>query len=145
MSLIILTPPAVEPVSLAEARALLRVTTDAEDALIASLIVAARERVELELGLALIATGFRQTFDKPAPDPVALVRGPVQSIDHVSDDRRAIDFTAGFGADSADVPGPLKQAILMLVAFAFEHRGADETPPLALTEPWLAPWRKLGL
>jgi hypothetical protein len=145
MTLTILTPPGVEPVSLTEARAHLRVTLDAEDGLISALVTAARERIEAELGLVLIATQFRQSFDRPAPDPVELARGPVMSLDHVSDDRRTIDFTAGFGTEPADVPGPLKQAILMLVAFAFEHRGGDEAASLTLAEPWLAPYRPVRL
>jgi uncharacterized phiE125 gp8 family phage protein len=34
-----------------------------------------------------------------------------------------IDVTAGFGAAAADVPAPLRQAILLLVARWFENRG----------------------
>ncbi|MFX4450886.1 phage head-tail connector protein, partial [Acinetobacter baumannii] len=79
----------------------LRVTSDAEDALIGRLITAARQQVEALCGLALITTAFRQSFDRPAPDPPELARGPVQSIDHVPDDRRSIAFTAGFGAAAA--------------------------------------------
>ena len=44
------------PVSMAEAKAFLRVTHDAEDALIALLIDAARKRVEGETGLSLTST-----------------------------------------------------------------------------------------
>ena len=143
--LTILTPPSVEPISLAEARAHLRVTTDVEDALIARLNVAAREQVEALCGLALIATQFRQSFDRPAADPVELARGPITSIDHVSDDRRSIDFTAGFGTSADAVPAGLKQAVLALVAGGFEHRGDDATALIAVAEPWLSPWRKLRL
>ncbi len=35
-----------------------------------------------------------------------------------------IDYVAGFGADAADVPADLRQAILGLVAHWFEHRDA---------------------
>ncbi|HWA20765.1 MAG TPA: head-tail connector protein, partial [Caulobacterales bacterium] len=43
MSITIVTPPASEPLSLAEAKLFLRVEHDAEDDLIAALIGAARE------------------------------------------------------------------------------------------------------
>jgi uncharacterized phiE125 gp8 family phage protein len=39
-----------------------------------------------------------------------------------------IDFTAGYGAAPANVPQPLRQAVLMLVAHWFEHREAAEDP-----------------
>ena len=43
------------------------------------------------------------------------------------------------------MPGPLKQAILALVAYAFDHRGEADPPPIALAEPWLAPYRRVRL
>ena len=52
------SPPAVEPVSLAEATAHLRVETDDENDLISSLIVNARQQVEAATGLALITQGW---------------------------------------------------------------------------------------
>lgn len=41
-------------------------------------------------------------------------------------------------------PAPLRLCLLMLVAHAFEHREAAEAP-LALIEPWLAPFRTARL
>lgn len=37
-----------------------------------------------------------------------------------------IDLTVGFGADAADVPDDLRQALLALVAHWYEHRGPAE-------------------
>ncbi|MBO9709155.1 MAG: phage gp6-like head-tail connector protein [Caulobacter sp.] len=44
-------------------------------------------------------------------------------------------------------PAPLRLAVLTLAAHAYEHRGlADEAEaPLALVEPWLAPYRTVRL
>ena len=93
MSLTILSPPATEPISLSDAKAHLRVTHTAEDALIASLITAAREHIEAELGLAMITTGFREegaVGDRGLP----LSRGPTPAITAVSRSDGAGGWTA---------------------------------------------------
>ena len=59
--IIVTTPPAGEPVSPADLKAQLRVTTDVEDDLLAALITAARERLEAELGVRVLLTGLRET------------------------------------------------------------------------------------
>lgn len=59
----IVTPPAVEPVSLAEAKLHLRVSIDDDDTLITSLIAAARLRAEALLRQTLIATTFDWFLD----------------------------------------------------------------------------------
>jgi uncharacterized phiE125 gp8 family phage protein len=186
MTLSIITPPAAEPVALADAKSVLRITTDVEDALLGALIVAARMRIEAELGLAMLTTGFRETFHAFPDGAVALARGPLTAVAAVSVadssgvfsplaaadylpslgsrpgaitpvniawptpgiavDGVRIDYTAGFGPDPADVPAPLVQAILRLVAYAFDHRGEAADPaPIALVEPWLAPYRRIRL
>lgn len=55
--------PVVEPVSLAEAKAHLRVDSEAEDDLILALIQAAREWVEVYLDRTLITTQWTMTLD----------------------------------------------------------------------------------
>jgi len=59
----LLAGPALEPVTLAEAKAFLRVDDAAEDALIATQITAARLHVESTTGRALIAQTWRAVLD----------------------------------------------------------------------------------
>ncbi|MDF3024809.1 MAG: hypothetical protein K0R10_2170 [Alphaproteobacteria bacterium] len=72
-------PPATEPVSLAEAKAHLRVTSDDEDTLISALIVAAREAAEHETGRSLITQTWEKTLDV-FPADIRLDYPPVQSV-----------------------------------------------------------------
>ena len=64
MTFTTLVPPAAEPVSLADAKAYLRVGHDGEDALVASLIAAARSRIEALTGLAMIERTLIVTLDR---------------------------------------------------------------------------------
>ena len=65
MATILITHPAVEPISLAEARTQCRVDPDdtGEDALISIYITAARQAAEHQLGRALITQTWEQTLD----------------------------------------------------------------------------------
>jgi uncharacterized phiE125 gp8 family phage protein len=61
-----------------------------------------------------------------------------------------VAFTAGFGDGAADVPGPIRQAILMLVAHWYEHRspveiGAHAEPVPGMVGELLAPYRAIRL
>jgi len=60
----LVVPPLVEPVTLADAKAHLRLDTDGDDAYVSALITAARERVELFLRRALITQTFEYTLDR---------------------------------------------------------------------------------
>jgi len=87
----LVTPPAIEPVTLAEAKAQLRLDTDVDDAYISALIVVARERVELFLRRALITQSFEYTLDQfPAKKYlictnsfIDLPRPPLQSVEWI--------------------------------------------------------------
>ena len=81
MTLFRTVAPAVEPVSLDDAKAQLRITHDSEDDLIAGLIHAARDEVEAGTGLALITQSWRLTRDCwPRGGRIALLRNPVRQV-----------------------------------------------------------------
>ncbi len=164
MPLLLTSGPALEPVSLVEAKDHLRVDHGDEDILISSLIVAARIHLETLLGVVFISQQWNVVLDEwPAGASFELPLAPVQSISAVtlynevdvasilSSSNYALDalsqparfiwrgavprpspercyngieisLTAGFGAAASDVPQPLRQAILLLVAHWYEHR-----------------------
>jgi uncharacterized phiE125 gp8 family phage protein len=81
MALVLTAPPAVEPVTLAEAKAHLRVDGSAEDTLIASLIITSRLHIEAALGLALVTQSWSYFIDAwPRGPQLSLPLRPVQSI-----------------------------------------------------------------
>ncbi len=81
MSAILLTPPAVEPWTVAEAKSFLRVEHDDDDAIIASLISAARCHVEALTRRALITQTWRVVLDHwPDDGRIKLRMGPLRSV-----------------------------------------------------------------
>lgn len=187
MALVLLSPPALEPLSLAEAKDLLRVSDGAEDALITRLIAAARSSVERAAGLALISQNWAWWCDGWVGSmAITLPLWPVLSLNslavfgeddvgvvidaaHYSGDlisRPArlvmrgsmprpqpertvngleVQFTAGFGNSADDVPKPLVQAISLLVAHWFEHRGDDGVEMPLSVRGLIEPWRQVRL
>ncbi|WP_421724239.1 head-tail connector protein [Bauldia sp.] len=186
MTAALITGPALEPVSLADAKAHLRLDTADDDGLLTAAIVAARVHVEAATRRLLIEQAWRLYYDAWPRSVVALPVAPLMSVDKVTvfdaagapqvvapEDYTAdvvsvparltlatsaptavgqafngieIDVTAGYGATSVNVPAPLRQAILMLVAHWYEHRGAvghdqgGETTPLGF-DALVAPFR----
>lgn len=63
MGLVLITPPDAEPITLGEAKAHCRVDGDSEDALLTTLIRAARLQAERETGRTIPAQTWKQTFD----------------------------------------------------------------------------------
>ena len=81
MSSILLTPPATEPLTLAEAKSYLRVETDDDDAVIAALVSAARSHVEAQTRRALISQTWRLVRDQwPRDGRIAVVPAPLREV-----------------------------------------------------------------
>lgn len=158
----LLAGPAEEPVSLVEAKAFLKVDDTAEDALITTLIGAARLHIEGVTGRALLAQSWRVVLDAwPESRVVKLPVSPFIAVTEINavDEAGAlhaiplaqflgepdrlllprsvagmpllrerqgieIDYVAGFGTEPGDVPADIRQALLVLVGYWFEHRDA---------------------
>ena len=99
MAVKVITKPTVEPVSLEQAKAHLRVDTTDQDDLIEALITAARQRIEDETGRALITQTLEIAMDYFVEPPdlrfvtlpyitpakaIALPRPPLQSLKRIS-------------------------------------------------------------
>jgi uncharacterized phiE125 gp8 family phage protein len=83
MSVLLTTPPALEPVTLAEAKAHLRVTHSDDDTYISTLIKTARLSIETQTGLALIQQGWSVFLDD-WPDS-GVITLPLRPIIDVAD------------------------------------------------------------
>ena len=149
MSLQLVTPPALEPVTLAEAKAHLKVDTPDDDALIANLIVAARARAEWHTGRALIAQSWilwcdtwRETIEIPLPPLVG-----VTSVTAYARDGSAAALTP-VTVDTASQPGrvvldcvppaSLRCTNALAVAFDAGYGDTAEDVPAALRQAILA-------
>lgn len=177
MTLVLTSGPGLEPVSLAEAKAHLRVEDDAEDTLIASLIVTSRLHIEAVLGMAFLTQEWSWIIDAwPDLAVLRLPLRPVQAITRirifgedgsatsVPPDRYLLDglgaparlvrrrgrvwpqpgisasgieigLRVGFASKAQDVPHPLRQAVLLLVAHWYEHREPGELGSPAIPVP----------
>ncbi len=89
-SLRITTGPALDPVSLMEAKAHCRVDTDEDDGLLAGYILAARDHIEKETGRALLTQTLQLKLDGDWPvdscgnDRIELPRPPSASVSSIT-------------------------------------------------------------
>jgi len=107
----LLTAPALEPVSLAEAKAHLRLEDNEEDELIAGLIVAARQYCEGFTRRALISQEWRLVLDGLPRGAVGLPRPPLIAVDalRLRDGEGGAEIVdpARYRVDTASEPGRL--------------------------------------
>jgi uncharacterized phiE125 gp8 family phage protein len=179
MSLQLVTPPSLEPVTLAEAKAHLKVDTSDDDALIGTLITAARARAEWHTGRALVTQSWilwrdcwSQIVEIPLPPLQAVTAVTTYArdgtagvldaggytVDAASQPGRidfgctrpaglrainavAIAFDAGYGDGEADVPAPVREAILRIVAELYADRGDGGEDIADGAQALLAPYR----
>lgn len=56
-----------------------------------------------------------------------------------------IEIEAGFGQSASDVPMPIRQAIMLLIAHSYEHRGDTDAAMPMMVDALLMPYRGLRL
>lgn len=110
MTSILLAGPATEPVSLADAKAFLRVDSTEEDALITTLLAAARVHVESVTRRAMIDQNWRVVLDSwPQSGEIRLPIGPFRALIAVTVYDQADSATslslAQFLPETAGAPG----------------------------------------
>jgi uncharacterized phiE125 gp8 family phage protein len=78
------SPPAVEPVTVADAKAHMRIDGSDDDVLIGSLILTSRLHIEAALALALITQSWMLTLDRwPHAGQIELPLAPLRSLNEV--------------------------------------------------------------
>ncbi len=111
------TPPAVEPVSVSEAKAHLRVDISDDDSYISTLITAAREWCEQYLDRTLIDTQWTMRLDS-FPYEIELPRPPIATSGTTTavaltytlgDDSTATLSTTAYRVDRNSTPGVVRQ------------------------------------
>lgn len=146
------TLSAASPVSLADAKAHLRVMHDDEDLTIQRLILAAAREMEACCDLALTRQTISLTalpdhgtvalpIGPLAPEAEVTVNGlpligtigagrwPVLTLDDWADGPVTVTYEAGFGDTAASVPDDLQLAVLEQAAWHYDNRGSMDAKP----------------
>ena len=110
MAIITITPPAAEPVALADFKSHLGITDDTDDTLIQSKLTAARQSVEQYLGFPLVTTVFEMVLDKFPRGPIQFPAGVLQSVASVkyiatSGVETTLTVDTDYRVDTASNPG----------------------------------------
>lgn len=146
MALTLITEPEVEPLTLEETKAHLRVLHTDEDNLIAIYIRAAREYVDGPngfLGRALITQTWRLTIDEFPLEEIKIPLPPLQSVVDVKyDDTAGVEqavATTDYYVDAASEPGwivpvgswptPLDAINAVRVTFKAGYSATTDSPP----------------
>jgi len=106
----LVTAPAVEPVTLTEAKAHLRVDVTDDDTLISSLITSARQYIERAIRRALITQTWRASIDEfPATGEIILPKPPLQSVTSIQytdiNDSTSTVSSSTYTVDTDSEPG----------------------------------------
>ena len=136
-SLVRITSPAVEPVSLAFAKQHCRVDTETDDLYVQSLIAVARQYVEDILDITICSTSSATDFQVDASVlPGRIYPQWARSWPATRGDENSVTvrYSAGYGDDGQSAPPIVKHLILLLVAHWFDTRqpavtGAPQSVP----------------
>lgn len=111
----LVTPPTIEPVTLAELKLHARVDHDTDDALLSALITAARQWAEAYTGRAFMTQTWRLALDLPElaataqPGALRLPRAPLQSVTTIyaydDTDSATLWAAANYFVDTQSEPG----------------------------------------
>lgn len=140
--LTLVTPPAVEPVSLADAKLQLRVTWSSEDAFITDKIVVARNAVETYTRRALIKQEWLLEMDSfPGTHPLYVRRGFPAIYVPKPPFNRVVSFQY---VDTAGALQPLQEQTDYgrdsSFLWGYQLMPGSDTGPARLTPPWARPW-----
>jgi uncharacterized phiE125 gp8 family phage protein len=146
MSAILLTAPAAEPWSVAEAKSFLRVENDDDDVIIGALIAAARNQVEALTRRGLLTQTWRLVLDgwppdgriKPKFSPLSAIAaarvydeaGTAHTVDPENFVLDAAQNVIAVRSCSLPQPGRATAGIEIDVVVGFGDAGSDVPPPL---------------